>query len=102
AISATLAPPQRVGLDLTALKFLSAAGLRPLLGLFSRCAGRGVRVHVVTDSAGVAHRVLCLARVSERALMFRAVAGAIAGGDHDPSRRSSYPDVARSRAEPNR
>jgi anti-anti-sigma factor len=65
-----LPPPSRVVLDLTAVSFLSAAGLRALYQMIDACAKRNVATVLVVDPASIVSRVLRLMPPEEHLTSF--------------------------------
>ncbi|WP_204455432.1 STAS domain-containing protein [Actinokineospora baliensis] len=68
--------PRVVVVDLTRVALLSAHGARVLTRFVGACARGQVRVCLVADVDGIAHRVLRIAGVSERVPTFPSVSSA--------------------------
>jgi anti-anti-sigma factor len=75
-----LPPPARVVLDLSAVSFLSAAGLRALHQMTVACAERDVATVLVVDPASIVHRVLTIMPLGEHLPLFATLDQAVHTG----------------------
>lgn len=70
--------PSMLVLDITAVEFMSAAGVHLVRGVMTSCASQGVRSYLVVDSGSHAQRLLRMVAFSDDIRIFTSVDAAIA------------------------